>query len=93
MIDIKKIRDDFENTAAQLTDTELMNLPLGALVMTYENALRFLADYLDEDIYFKIERPAHNLERARCQCRLLTDMEAKRDQMYEIVAGLRGRYA
>ena len=80
------------NTAAQLTDVELKSLPLGALVMTYENALRFLADYLDGDTYFKTDYPDHNLDRARCQCRLLTDMEAKRDSMYDIVAGLCRRF-
>jgi len=80
------------NTAAQLTDVELKSLPLGALVMTYENALRFLADYLDGDTYFKTDYPDHNLNRARCQCRLLTDMEAKRDSMYDIVAGLCRRF-
>ena len=79
-------------TAVRLTPTELSNLPLGAMVMTYENALRFLADYLDGDIYFKIDRPAHNLERAHCQGRLLMDMEAKKDRMYEIVDGLCRRY-
>ena len=73
------------NTAARLTDAELANLPLGALVMTYENALRFLADYLDGDTYYRIEYPAQNLDRARCQCRLLADMEARRDEMYAIV--------
>lgn len=72
-------------TAARLTDAELYNLPLGALVMTYENGLRFLADYLDGDIYYRIERPAHNLDRARCQCRLLADMEGKRAEMDGIV--------
>ena len=80
------------NTAARLTARELENLPLGALVMTYENALRFLADYLDGDIYFKIDRPTHNLDRARCQCRLLADMEAKRTRMDAIVAGLCRRF-
>ena len=60
--------------------------------MTYENALRFLADHLDGDTYFKIDYPAHNLDRARCQCRLLTDMEAKRDSMYAVVDGLCRRF-
>ena len=72
-------------TAARLTGTELYSLPLGALVMTFENSLRFLADYLDGDIYYRIERPAHNLDRARCQGRLLADMEQKRAEMDGIV--------
>ena len=80
------------NTAAQLTDVELKSLPLGALVMTYENALRFLADYLDGDTYYKIDYPVHNLDRARCQCKLLTDMEAKQDRMYTVVAELCRRF-
>ena len=45
----------------------------------------FLEDYLDGDIYYRIERPAHNLDRARCQCRLLADMEGKRAEMDGIV--------
>lgn len=80
------------STAARLTPVELENLPVGALVMTYENALRFLADYLDGDTYYKIDYPAHNLDRARCQCKLLTDMEAKRDEMYATVAALCRRF-
>ena len=79
-------------TAGSLTPTELENLPLGAMVMTYENALRFLADYLDGDVYYRIERPEHNLDRARCQCRLLADMEAKREEMYGIIGELLERY-
>ena len=81
------------STATRLTPAELENLPLGALVMTYENALRFLADYLDGDTYYKIDYPTHNLDRARCQCKLLTDMEAKQDEMYATVARLCRRYA
>ena len=75
-------------TARGLTDAELNNLPLGALVMTFEVGLRFLTDYLDGDKYFRIEYPDHNLVRARCQFRLLSDMEAKRDRMDAIVRAL-----
>ena len=76
-------------TADRLTKAELENLPLGAMVMTYENALRFLADHLDGDIYFTdVDYPEHNLSRARCQMKLLTDMEAKRADMDGIVARL-----
>ncbi len=79
-------------TANGLTRTELENLPLGALVMTYENGLRFLADYLDGDQYFRVEYPEHNLVRARCQFRLLADMEAKRGEMDRIVRELIEKY-
>ena len=79
-------------TANGLTETELVNLPLGALVMTFEVGLRFLTDYLDGDVYFHIDRPGHNLERARCQFTLLADMEAHRVDMEAAVARLIARY-
>lgn len=80
-------------TAGGLTRAELENLPLGALVMTFEVGLRFLTDYLDGDVYFRTEYPDHNLVRARCQFRLLEDMEQKREQMEGIVRELIGKYA
>lgn len=70
----------------RLTPQEKALLPDGALIMTYECGMRFLADYLEGDIYFHIERPAQNLDRARNQFRLVADMEAKLPQMREIVA-------
>ncbi|GHU69583.1 mucin desulfatase [Clostridia bacterium] len=56
---------------------ELLQQPLGCLVITYELALRFLTDYLDGDRYFKVWGAEHNLIRARAQLALLTDMERK----------------
>ena len=79
-------------TAKNLTRRELENLPLGALVMTFENGMRFLTDHLDGDVYFHIDRPGHNLDRARCQFRLLEDMEAKRTEMDGIVRELIEKY-
>ena len=81
-----------EQTAAGLTLAELENLPLGARVMTYENGLRFLTDYLDGDVYFHIDHPGHNLDRARNQFRLLEDMEEKRGAMDATVRALIEKY-
>ena len=72
-------------TAEILTPGEVENLPLGAMVMTYEVALRFLKDYLDGDVYFRIHYPGHNLVRARTQMRLLESMEENREEMNAIV--------
>ena len=72
-------------TAEILTPCEVENLPLGAMVMTYEVALRFLKDYLDGDVYFRIHYPGHNLVRARTQMRLLESMEENREGMNAIV--------
>ena len=54
--------------------------------MTYECGIRFLADYIDGDTYFKTAYPEHNLVRARTQLKLVYDMEKKLDKMREIVA-------
>lgn len=69
----------------RLTDKEIENLAAGAVVITYEQALRFLDDYINGDTYFKINSPEHNLVRARNQIRLLQDMEQKYGKMREIV--------
>ena len=79
-------------TASGLTEAELVNLPLGAMVMTYENGIRFLTDYLDGDVYFRIGYPEHNLVRCRAQFRLLSDMEARREDMDRIVRELIAKY-
>lgn len=79
-------------TAGRLTEAELVNLPLGAMVMTFENGMRFLTDYLEGDVYFHISYPEHNLARARAQFRLLSDMEAHREEMDAVVRALIDRY-
>jgi hypothetical protein len=68
-----------------LTDTEILTLPWGARIITLELASRFLLDHLNGDKYFRIHRPNHNLERARCQLALVLDMEKRFDDMCEIV--------
>ena len=79
------VRGFLEGCGGRLTDEEILALPLGAKVMTYECGMRFLTDYLSGDTYFKIHRPEHNLDRARTQFKLVADMEAKWDQMKAIV--------
>lgn len=76
----------FLETAVSLTDKEVEVLPLGAYVMTLEVATRFLKDYLEGDLYFKVAYPEHNLIRARTQMKLVADMEKKMDEMERIVA-------
>ena len=68
-----------------LTEDERELLPFSALLLTYECGIRFLADYLNGDTYFKIHRPGHNLDRARTQLKLVCDIESKFDEMKRIV--------
>ena len=64
-----------------LTRRERETLPLGAKIITLENGVRFLADYLQGDPYYVIHRPEHNLDRCRTQFKLVEDMESKWDRM------------
>ena len=82
----------YEGCEGSLTNTEVDMLPMGAKLMTIECGMRFLADYLNGDVYFKIHREKQNLDRARCQFALVADMEKKWDQMKEIVEKYRSNY-
>ncbi|MCI5513733.1 MAG: mucin desulfatase, partial [Clostridia bacterium] len=86
--------DGFLSTVGEyLTDDELENLPMGAIIITLETGIRFLTDYIDGDIYFRTEYPEHNLDRARNQFKLVSDMESKRGAMDAIVKKCRARRA
>lgn len=78
-------RGYLEGSGGSLTEKEIEMLPMGAKLMTYECGIRFLADYLRGDVYFKIHREGHNLDRARTQFKLVADMEKKWMQMHDIV--------
>lgn len=67
-----------------LTKREIELLPESVIIMTYECGIRFLADYLNGDVYFKIHRENHNLDRARTQLKLVADMKTKLDEMHRI---------
>ncbi len=73
-----------------LTGLEVAMLPMGAKVMTYECGLRFLTDYLKGDVYFKIHREGHNLDRARTQMKLVADMEEKWAELEKIIKEVSG---
>ena len=68
-----------------LTPAEIKSLPWGARLMTLECGMRFLADFLQGDVYFKTAYPEHNLVRARTQFRLVKEMEEQFDEMNDIL--------
>lgn len=67
-----------------LTENEILSLPVGAKMITLECGMRFLTDYLEGDHYFKIHRPAQNLDRARTQFKMVADMDKCWDEMVDI---------
>jgi hypothetical protein len=74
-----------EAVAKIVSPAEAKSLAQGALVITYEQAIRFLGDHLNGDVYFKIHREGQNLDRARTQIKLVKEMEARMDEMQAIV--------
>jgi hypothetical protein len=75
-------------TKDTLNSTEKEYLALAPIVMTYEQALRFLTDYLDGDTYYKIHHEHHNLQRTRAQIRLVESMEEHYGEMQGIIEEL-----
>jgi len=80
------IKGFLEETKDILTPSEKETLAFGAKLLTYEQAVRFLDDYIDGDNYYKINSPDHNLVRARAQIKLLKSMEQNWELMQKIVA-------
>lgn len=77
----------FLTTAGEsLTAKEIEYLAFSAKLMTLECGMRFLADYINGDVYFKTAYPEHNLDRCHTQLTLVADMERKMDEMKKIVA-------
>jgi hypothetical protein len=72
--------------ASFLAPAEIEGLVLAGKLMTYECALRFLTDHLEGDLYFRVHREGHNLDRARVQLSLLDSITEHQAQMEEIVA-------
>lgn len=80
-----------QTAGPSLTEYEIKYLPFAAKLLTFECGIRFLGDFINGDIYFKIDYPEHNLVRARTQFKLVEDIEAKYDEMVAIVEDARAR--
>lgn len=74
-----------KETSSLLTDLEIEQMAFSAHYMTFIMGLRFLTDYLEGDVYYKIRHEHHNLQRCRAQFRLVSKMEAQADEMKKMV--------
>ncbi len=68
-----------------LNEAEIARLAFSGRLITFEIGMRFLTDHLEGDVYFKIKRPGHNLDRARNQFALLRSLERQQKEMEAIV--------
>ena len=81
----KAYTEGYLKSADFLTPLEIELLPFGSKLLTYMQTVRFLADYIDGDNYYKIQFPKHNLQRSLAQFKLLLSMESNFEQMQQIV--------
>lgn len=79
------VRGYLKSANSFLTDAERDNLAFSGKLLTLECGSRFLTDYLNGDVYFKVHRKGHNLDRARSQMALVESIEAQLPAMESIV--------
>lgn len=74
--------EGYLSTAKQfLLPIEIENLPYAAALFPYMQTVRFLADYINGDTYYKIQYPEHNLVRSKAQFKLLQSVEKHTPEM------------
>ena len=77
-----------ESAKVFLTPIEKENLPYAACLFPYMQAVRFFADYINGDTYYKIKYPEHNLVRTRNQVALFHSALSKVPQMKAYIDSL-----
>ena len=82
-------RGYLESAKSFLTPVEIENLPYAACLFPYMQAVRFFADYINGDTYYKIKYPDHNLVRTRNQVALFHAAMAKVPQMKAFIESLK----
>jgi hypothetical protein len=73
-----------------LVAAEVENLVYSGWLVTLTIGVRFLADHLSGDVYFKTHRPGHNLDRARVHFQQVTELERLAAAMEATVRRLAG---
>ncbi len=82
------VRGYLSETGGFLTPAEKRLLAFSGKLITFEIGIRFLADHLAGDVYFKVHREGHNLDRARTQFKLIESIEQQEELMNKLVEGL-----
>jgi hypothetical protein len=79
-------RGFLESAHSALTPAERECMAFSGRLITFEIGLRFLTDFLEGDVYFKVHRPGHNLDRCRSQFKLAESIREQEDEMNRFVA-------
>jgi len=68
-----------------LTPAERQHLAFAGKLITFEQFMRFLTDYLAGDVYYKVHREGHNLDRCRTQMVLVQSIMDQEKAMNALV--------
>ena len=60
--------------SGSLSEPETALMPHAGVLIAFETGVRFLTDYLNGDVYFRVHHAEQNLYRARCQLALAADI-------------------
>ena len=82
------VRGYLDAAGGFLTKEEKRLLVTAGKVITFEQAVRFLADHLNGDTYYKVHREGHNLDRTRTQLKLIERIEAQEERMERLVESM-----
>jgi Phosphotransferase enzyme family len=74
-----------------LNPVEKAHLVFCGKLITFEMGIRFLADHLQGDVYYKIHRPGQSADRARVQFKLVESFERNEPAMHKVVQQARPR--
>jgi hypothetical protein len=79
------VRGYLSTAGSFLSSAEKDHLAFSGKLITFEQGIRSLTDYLAGDVYYKISREEHNLDRCRTQFRLIESIEVQEDAMEAVV--------
>ncbi|MDB4142788.1 aminoglycoside phosphotransferase family protein [Akkermansiaceae bacterium] len=68
-----------------LSPLEIELLPFSGRLISLEVGIRFLTDYLEGDVYFKVHHEGHNLDRCRTQLTLVKSIEEQEGAMTSFI--------
>lgn len=78
-----------DGTREVLTPAERACLVQGSWVIAFEAGVRFLTDYLQGDVYFRIHRPDQNLDRCRRHFQLAASIERQEADLERMLRSIR----
>jgi hypothetical protein len=82
------VRGYLASAAEFLIPTEKRLLAFSGKLITFEIGVRFLTDFLLGDVYFKVHREHHNLDRCRTQFKLVESIEEQEERMNKLVESI-----